>query len=388
MKRAVMALVDVFSSVGLNCVLLLLLFVLTYLGTLHQVEHGLYVAQKVYFDSWWLSQPIFRDISVPLPGGLLVMSLLFVNIVVGGIVRLRFSKRRIGILVTHLGIAYLLIAGFVKFYYAEEGALQLYEGTRGSEYRSYYDWEVVITEPRPDGSRTEYLIPQGHFKGIAQDEVVTFVHAGLPFELDISGYESNVRPLPKGPMFDVDVPVVDGFFLKAEPRTVEAERNIAGCYVTVRDPTDDTTQQGILWGGSLAPWVVQVEGRPWSVGLRKKRMPIPFTVALESTARERHPGTGKPRAFMSDVTVIDAEGSQAVRIQMNEPLRHKGYVLYQSGWGPEEPGPGDRLFSVFAVVRNPADRWPLYACIVISLGLLIHFSQSLKRYMGRELGST
>lgn len=388
MRRIAKAIVGLFSSFGLSCALLLLLFLLTYLGTLHQVEHGLFVAQKVYFDSWWLSQPLFGDISVPLPGGLLVMTLLFVNLLVGGIVRLRFSKRRLGILVTHLGIAYLLIAGFVKFYYAEEGALQLFEGAQGSQYQSYYDWEIVVSEQRPDGGRREHLIPQGRFEDASGDETVTFVSDGLPFELDISGFASNARAMPKGPMFDVDVPVVDGFFLQEQPRTAQAERNIAGCYVDVRQAQDGTTETGILWGGARAPFVFEADGRTWGLDMRKKRMSIPFTVVLDRTARERYPGTGKPRAFMSDVTMIDDDIVQATRIQMNEPLRHKGYVLYQSGWGPEEPGPGDRLFSVFAVVRNPADRWPLYACIVISLGLLIHFTQSLKRYMGRELGTT
>jgi hypothetical protein len=386
MRRLGKAFVDLFSSIGLSCILVLLLFLLTYLGTLYQVEHGLYVAQKTYFDSWWLMQPLAGGISVPLPGGMLVMTLLFVNLVVGGIVRLRWSKRRLGILVTHLGIAYLLVAGFVKLYYAEEGALRLYEGTRGSSYQSYYDWEIVVTEQKPDGGRREHLIPHSRFKRATGDRSVSFVSAGLPFDLDIGGYVANGRAMPKGPMFDVDVPVVDGFFLQEQPRRVEAEMNIAGCYVTVR-PEQGSPETGILWGGSRAPWVFEADGRSWGLDIRKKTMPIPFTVHLDRTARERHPGTGKPRAFMSDVTMIDDDVVQQTRIQMNEPLRHKGFVLFQSGWGPEEPRPGDRLFSVFAVVRNPADQWPLYACIVISLGLLIHFSQSLARYMGREMGA-
>jgi hypothetical protein len=42
------------------------------------------------------------------------------------------------------------------------------------------------------------------------------------------------------------------------------------------------------------------------------------------------------------------------------------------------------MFSVFAVVRNPSDQVPLYACIVIGMGLLIHFGRKLVFYLKAE----
>jgi len=385
--RLLTRLFDLLSSLGLACVLIVLLFALTYLGTLYQVDHGLYEAQKTYFDSWWLVQQV-GPVPVPLPGGLAVMSLLFVNLLIGGVVRLKFTRRRIGILVTHAGILLLLLAGFVKFAYAEEGALRLYEGDHSAAYRSYYDWEIALIERLPDGGAHEYVIPQGRFRSLADERTVTFEHASIPFALEVSAYVPNARPLPKGPMFEVKVPVVDGFFLQEQPLAIEAEVNLAGCYATLRDGAGETLEEGILWGGALAPWVVDAGGRPWVIELRKKRMPLPFDVTLDSTQRTRYPGTTKPRTFSSNVTVVDPNATQDVLIQMNEPLRHKGFVLFQSGWGPEEPRPGDRLFSVFSVVRNPADQWPLYACIIIAAGLLIHFSQALARHVRRETGAS
>ena len=44
-------------------------------------------------------------------------------------------------------------------------------------------------------------------------------------------------------------------------------------------------------------------------------------------------------------------------------------------------GPSDRLFSVFSVVRNPSDYWPLYGCIVIGVGLLLVFVPKLYRFV-------
>jgi hypothetical protein len=69
---------------------------------------------------------------------------------------------------------------------------------------------------------------------------------------------------------------------------------------------------------------------------------------------------------------------------MNHPLRHDGYTFFQESWGPGNAAPGDPLFSQFAVVRNPGDQGPLYACIIVSVGLLLHFIQKLLAYMRAE----
>lgn len=388
MRRLWNALVDGLGSLALSSTLVLLLFVLTYLGTVYQVEHGIFEAQKTYFDSWWLSHRVTDSVSVPLPGGQAVMMLLFVNLLVGGVLRLKIDARRFGILVTHLGIGLMLVAGFVKLEYAEEGALHLYEGEQGSAYRSYHDWEISILSPGVDGTAQENLIPQDRFASLTDDKTASFSNAQIPFELEVSHYMPNARPLPKGPMFEVDVPVLDGFFLEEQALDSAAERNMAGCYATLRSPGGEVLQEGILWGASRAPMTFAGADGQWKVDLRKKLMPLPFTVVLDKTARELHPGTMKPRSYMSDVTLIDEGIDQEVRIQMNEPLRHEGFVLYQSGWGPDDAGPGSRLYSVFSVVRNPADNWPLYSCIVITIGLLLHFTQALFRHMRRELGAT
>lgn len=60
-------------------------------------------------------------------------------------------------------------------------------------------------------------------------------------------------------------------------------------------------------------------------------------------------------------------------------------MLYQASWGPSNAAPGQRLFSTFAVVRNPADHWPLVACLVIAVGFLFHFVRKLWRYIRSEV---
>ena len=43
------------SSFGLATTVLTLLLLVTYLGTLEQLEHGLYDSQRKYFESWWIT---------------------------------------------------------------------------------------------------------------------------------------------------------------------------------------------------------------------------------------------------------------------------------------------------------------------------------------------
>jgi hypothetical protein len=165
-------------------------------------------------------------------------------------------------------------------------------------------------------------------------------------------------------------------------REQEAEANVAGVYATVRDAQGEQT--AILWGITERPWVVDMGERRWALLLRHKRYRMPFRIQLDRFTKLEHPGTDIPSEFSSDVTQSSGGEQRALLIRMNEPLRDEGLVLFQSSWGPPNAREGDRLFSVFSVVRNPSDHWPLYSCIVIGVGLLITFTQKLRRYVSAQ----
>lgn len=383
MRRLLDAILRFFSSLGLCCVLLILLALLTWLGTLEQVHSGLFEVQKKYFESFFLVHQA-GSVPIPLPGANLVMCLLFVNLTVGGIVRLRKGRATAGVLVTHVGILLLLLSGFVKMYFSEDGHMTLFENDRADFFQSYYRVELALIE-NVDGERgREFLVPQEQFADARGPRPVRLTAPELPFDLEVTNFMPNCRPMPKGPMFEVAVPVVDGVFLQSRPRQAQAEANASGVYATVVDKSEGTRQAGILWSLDAEPWTVTVQDKTWALDLRKERYPLPFTVELEKFTKEDHPGINMPRAFSSDVEVLEGTTSRPVRISMNEPLRDRGYVLYQASWGPSDARPGDRLFSTLSVVRNPADRYPLYACIVIGFGLLLHFARKLIRYVRIE----
>ena len=81
MERILRRVLDVLSSYVLSVAVLLLLFLLTFLGTIEQVNEGLFEVQKKYFESIFLLQWV-GPVPVPLPGVYLLLVVLTVNLVV------------------------------------------------------------------------------------------------------------------------------------------------------------------------------------------------------------------------------------------------------------------------------------------------------------------
>ncbi|HRV81231.1 MAG: cytochrome c biogenesis protein ResB [Planctomycetes bacterium] len=393
MKTLVQSFMRFFGSYALACALLIGLFLLTLFGTLASTKEGLYAAQKMYFESWYLLQPLGK-LRIPLPGGIALMTMLSLNLLVGGFVRIRKSKRTAGILVVHTGIAILLLAGLVKHLTAVEGYVRLYEGEQATDFVSHNQWEVAVRElvPAPAGgltSGTEWVVDEQAFRGIHGDETAYVSSADLPFELRLRHFVRNARVLPKGPMWSSDYPVIDGFAVMPVKPEPDEEFNAAAIFADVvpKGATHEVGgEQAILWAGENAPFVVSRAGKQFAIEIRRMRTPMPFAMRLEKFTKEDHPRTDIASVYSSHVIKIDktTASETPVHIAMNEPLRDKGIVAFQSSWGPSNARPGTRLFSVFSVVRNPSDRWPEYSCWVIAAGMLIAFGQRLLAFLKKQ----
>lgn len=360
------------ASYGLATVLLLLLLLLVFFGTLEQGRIGLFAAQEKYFSSLFLIHYLGGVIPVPLPGGYLLLALLFVNTLVGGILRAPKRLLRPGLLIVHGGILYLVLAGFVSHHYAISGNMPLFEGSSSRYFQSYFDWNLVITEVGETGQGRQYVIPQEWLF-----ETGTTLHGqDLPFTLEIERYYKNAMP-----MEDTTAQGIDGVFLSYLPVNASAEMNVPGLILTIKG---ETTERAVLWGMQRLPWVTEVEGQQYTFDFTRQRWELPFSIALEKFNHEWHPGTSTPSHFSSRVSVTDDGLPREALIQMNEPLRQGGYTFYQASWGPPDATAEDPLYSVLAVVKNPAGNWPVYASCVISLGLLIHYLQILLNYLKRR----
>jgi hypothetical protein len=367
---------NIVASYGFAVVILAFLLILTLFGTLEQADYGLYAVQKKYFDSLFLVHSLFGFLPIPLPGVYLLLTLLFINLVCGAIIRAPKYWRYPGMLIAHCGILLLLAGGFVNFHFATYGSLQLYEKEASNRFHSYHDWVVEIRQTKPELSESVFVIPAGDLAACRNAR--TFRSGQLPFELELSGYTPNCAPRRSDN--SPAVTAVDGFYLQSLPLDKTAEMNIPGVYADVREVTGDI-QQGILWGLERAPLIIRSGLSEWAIGIQRQSMPLPFTVVLDDFTVEHYPNTKIPHVFRSEITKVEGRTNEKIKISMNKPLRYRGYTVFQASWGPENAPPGTRLFSGFAIVRNPADHWPLYACIVVGVGIGIHFIQKLLVYL-------
>ncbi len=384
---------DFFSSLGLATVLLLLLGILTWFATLEQVEHGLHPTLNKYFH--WKEPVAIPDLEnlringklvpIPLPGGYWVCALLFLNLFLGGIIRIRKGPKQIGVIIAHFGILYLLVAGAVGHHFSERGNMPVHEGQTSDVAEDYFEYVVEVAEVI-DGQPQEIHVIRGeHLTDLTGGNVRTFQIPDVPFDLQITRWHVNAKPVSVNERAPAaGEPVAEGYYLVEQKGEINAEANTAGCYARIVQADGTTTPPFILAGASFHPFTYRHEDRVFTIDMRKRLWPMPFKVRLDEFTAEFHPGTARPAKFVSEITRIE-DGQQApVTIQMNEPMRHAGLTFFQASYGPPGAGPGQPMYSVFEIVKNPADKWPEYSLYVVSFGLLVHFLMKLSAFLGRN----
>ncbi len=385
----------VITSFGLVVVVLLLLTILTLLGTWEQKDHGLFDTQEKYFESVLVIHHFeIGNLSIPiiLPGAYILMVVLFFNLLAGAIVKARKSWKTPGMLIAHSGILLLLIGAFVSHHFSTKGHMALYKGEESNQYQSYQGWQLeVMPLDENDRPTKAFIITEDQLNSVRGDRSRVFSSDDLPFGLKVSHYLRNAKPVlaTSSEAAGVDLPEADGYQLVELDAEKEAERNVGGVYVESLGGSGEETagKKGILWAGAAAPWIVESEGKKWALSLDRERWDVPFSVRLDEFIFDRHPGTTMAKKFESRITKLEAERATPVQIRMNEPLRHRGYTFFQESYGPSDESDPAKMYSQFSVVKNPTDQWPLYALIVTFAGMAIHFVQKLLAFISRALKS-
>ncbi len=384
-----------FTSFKLATVVLALMTLVTLLGTLGQVEHGLHAAKAKYFHSFFFTDKIF-GVPVFLPGGLVLMILLFVNMTLGAIVKVRKRWKGAGLLISHFGMLMLLAGGFVTWAFSTDGYMALYPGMSSNRVESYREWQLEILPLSKEGVAEKAWIYPAEYLATMESDEQRVIHAeSLPFDVVINGYSHNATPIPtSAPMAaGVTGKEIDGFKLSPQKPSKEAEQNIPGCFLEIRPRDGGAPVEAILWAGSYRfdprekpmPFTFTVGDQLYGALLVKKSWTVPFTVKLDEFIFERHPGVMTARNYESRVTRLEeGQTDKALEIKMNEPMRHAGYTFFQESFGPNGSKPGDDMFSQFAVANNPADQWPLYSLLVTAFGLSVHFLIMLVNFTTRS----
>lgn len=385
-SHPVIAVIDVLSGLKLAGVLILLLGVLTWLGTLEQIDQGLFAVKKKYFSSetfFIFPELNGRTVPIPLPNAYWVGVLFFINLLLGTLLRVRRGWKTIGVLVAHFGMLLLLVGAFVTQHFSERGNIPVYEGETRDVAEHYTDYVIEVAELGREGPELIHVVDTPHLVDLDSGDQRLFRMKNLPFDLEVSNYVSHARPrsVVRRPP-EKGERVLDGFYLEEQPFEKEAERRWAGCILSLMSKEGERKEELLLSPASYFHPTVRWEDRVYLVQIRKKLWQLPFQIRLEDFRHEYHPGTLRPKSFESSIVRLDDDREEPVEIKMNEPMRYEGYTFFQASWGPQENAtPDTELFSVFEVVKNPADKWPEYSLWIIGIGLLIHFVMQLVRFV-------
>ncbi len=363
------------ASVRITVVCILLLFILTFWGTVAQVDHGLYMAQNRFFNSF----VFFANGVIPFPGAQLVLWVFFVNLIAALITRFRFYYRQWnqwGLLISHAGLILYFISAFITLHMATESNVHLMVGEGTNLSQSYDQWELAYWTEK-DVKRQVTAVDADH---LSRASIVDFNHAD--FTLTVNDFYLNSSAYTKAFSVTGVIPLNGSGITLLQQKAMDKERskNVAGVSLTMKTSTGHQYPI-LLYGLEANPTVVPINGVKFNFILRHKRIPLPFTIVLKKFEAQFYPGTNMAKSYESLVEIIKDGVSRNVRIYMNNPFRYKDYTLYQSSYDVDSRG---RQYSTLAVVKNKGQVLPYIACFAVFFGLAYHFCVVALRRKWRE----
>jgi ResB-like family len=423
-------LIKFFTSLRLTVVLLAFAIVLVFIGTLAQVDEGLYNAQARYFRQWIvLGLDLFgRRVPLILPGGYLIGTLLLVNLLAAHIYRFQLSVKKLGIQITHAGVIILLVGQLVTDMFAHESQISFAEGQARRYSESVNQYELAfMSDNGTNGARTvafpvQWLMQRGDIQ-----------NANLPFTIRVKQYWKNSDAQFRAPMMR------NGPSLTTNGLALDFDFAPTGEVKTMDDKNAPTAIIEIITpNGSLGSWVVSdwadddakieqmreeymgmgqaqeehiaisarrimtekiiasltrpqfifVNGTKYTFELRPERTYFPFSLTLLKATHTIYEGTDIPKDFRSRVQLQNPQSGEnrEVEISMNHPLRYVGLTFYQQQMNASEASQQAGLapWSLLQVVHNPGWLTPYLGCALVAAGLVIQFMFHLVGFIKRK----
>lgn len=332
-----------------------LLIILLIVGTIAQKELGIYAAQEKYFSSFFFLLGI-----IPFPGGLTLMAIFSVNLLAKFIFKSDWSWKKSGTIISHFGVLVLVIGGLLSFATSREGYLVVPQGETRSNIEDYHERQLVIRE----GDKIIIAIPHENLKN-----GLKFAPPQIPFTLTLDKFCFNCGVSKRDPK-EAEGWTVPGQFMQLNVKASDPqdEKNMTGIEFSVSGTPDNQDGKYLTFDKFPKPPQIKTDKATYTVSIERATRPLPFSVTLNEFEQDFHPGTSMASAFKSKVTVTDGNTKWPALIEMNEPLRYRGYTLYQSSFDMS----GEKPFTVLAVVENKGRIFPYIATIIITIGLMIH----------------
>jgi ResB-like family len=374
------------SSLKLTVVLLGLAIVLVFVGTLAQVNEGLYQAQTRYFKSFLIFwSPKGSGFSLPVfPGGYLIGTVLLANLLSAHVSRFKWSRKKIGIFATHAGLILLLMGQLLTDALSTESAMRLAEGQALNYSQDFRANELAIIDTSDAKQDRVVVIPDSLV--MKQREIRP---AEVPFTVRVLQYWENsaLFDSPTNGAFTVGATKGYGtsaYLLPMKTTVSMDDRNIPSALVEIVSP-EGSLGTWLLSAQTGSPQGFDYKGKPYRLALRFTRYYKPFSLKLESFTHERYRGTDIPKNFASVVRLQRPETGEdrEVKIFMNNPLRYNGETYYQAGFDKNNDNL-TRKITILQVVRNPGWLTPYFSCALVALGLVIQFGQHLVGFIQKR----
>ena len=351
------------------------LMVIVIAGTVAQKYIGLYRAQHIYFSSW-----IIWAGPVPLPGGFITLAVIFSSLTAKLIISSKWNIANAGGIITHIGALLLLGGGLLTSFGSTEGSMTIYEGETSNYITDYHKREVVVYD-----AATNQKLLNVPMENLETGNKLSI--PGSPVAIEVLKICRNCEVLPRttpatDPIMSELKSRARDFDIKPAPLSNEDELNKSGIQFRISGAGED--QNGVYFSVDFidaAPQIT-VGGKTYKIILEKERTYLPFQITLAKFDKQYHPGTDIARSYRSDIVLKDGNTEWKSLVQMNEPLRYKGYTFYQSSFIDE----GERQATIFAVVKNAGRMFPYISGIVICIGLLLLMSMKIPQLV-RNLAS-
>jgi hypothetical protein len=394
------------SSLRLTVACLIAALILVFAGTLAQVHLGLWDAQKQYFHSLFVFwSPKGANWKIPVwPGGYLLGWVLLANLIAAHITRFQFSRKKIGIFLTHVGLIMLLVGQFLTENLQVETNMRLEEGETKNYSEATRSTELALIDVTDPNSEEVIALPE---KLVSRKGEIS--HPKLPFKLRVKEWYPNSYPRLVAPVADPNTPRGThgiGTSLTFTPKQTTAKMDddnipaaqieiigdkgvdstwmvsnwlsIPGAVIRIRNWITPTLKEKVS-----APQQFSFGGRAYQIALRPTRYYKPYSIGLVDFRHDVYQGTGIPKNFSSLVHIRNpatgpAQEEREVLIYMNKPLRYGGETYYQSSFEP-----GDTV-TVLQVVRNPVWLTPYLSCAIVGIGLVTQFMMHLTGFIRRS----
>jgi hypothetical protein len=319
----------------------------------------------------------------------LLGGLLLANLLAAHIVRFRLTWKRSGVLILHSGLVLLFVGEFITREFAIEQRMTIDEGQTVNYTEDSRKFELAIIDRSDPKEDQITAIPESILRGKGR-----IVGPVLPFEIEVEQYMTNSaleKPGPGKPnratagnmitpgaeQIAVEMPEVSG----VEPNQ---KIDIPSMYVKLFKKGANEPLGTWLLSVWLKDDHIEIDGKKYYLSFRFKRYYKPYSVKLIDFRFDRYIGTEKPKNYSSQIILNDSDMGIVNReqtIRMNEPMRHRGETFYQSNFMNE----GTRVeTTVLQVVRNPGWLIPYISCILVSVGMLLHFGIYLNQFLTRR----